>query len=624
MAAPITGFTPLLLSSLALHLLLLGPLLALTPGTVSTGGASSRWTPALRYRDAGEVNQQQQHREAGELPRGNWDLRWSRWTVVRIQREGCAGAQLQGWTLGGDLRVGAGEKRLRGLQRPGAPLLPPFPLLPGARSSGNSDGVGAAEGVERGGMGRKGVVSPPASPAFASLLPQNGKKKAVQRTKTCVQRWSAPRPHLAKRDAAGAFVHVSGPCSSPGSGERRGGKVCRGSPEVKRLLAASHVHCLIPNKQLILPANKHSLGSFPAAPACCNHPISGSSLPHTDASDDILDRIRAAKLDYIWHFPTFNFCNNGGIYETRQQPVYRDNGNKMVWDTNGSSARVDRRAADCFYLGRHNVIDLNSSGEGCGDKRVSVCMASRGVFLDCSLFGCRIVKPKGARITDEGRGDGREVNDLRGGGGVDHVNKHVNLSNYPDNDLVFPSPTRGKSVPATRQQSTQTQGERREVTGGCFSCLGRKEMGPALVMAPKGGMAQMNLLIQFALNSIAEMPGRQVLSNKRAVMSLTQTDADNYSKRVKQAKKLHMCASKVEKTSEAEPASDSGFFLTAKIPGAVSATTCTAAERNPFLRTQPNHTIVKYVSFPLQINLTTQQGESLFHSAPTDSLHHFQ
>ncbi|MEQ2197410.1 hypothetical protein XENOCAPTIV_029021, partial [Xenoophorus captivus] len=593
-----------------------------------------RWTPALRYRDASEVNQQQLHqcREGGGLPRGSWDLRWSRWTVVRIQTEGCTRAQRAGWTLGGDQLDGARKERLIGLQRPQAPLLPPFPLLPSTRSSFNSDG---AEGVERGGMGRKGVVSPPASPAFAFLPAQNGKKRAVQRTKTCVRRWSASRPHLAKRGADRAFVHVSGPCISPGSGERRGGKVCRGAPEVKRVSAAWHVHCLIPNKQLILPTNKPSLGSFSAAPSWCNYPISGCSLPHTDASDDIrcypvcsiLDCIRATKLDHICQFSTLNFCNNGCTYKTKQQPVYMDTSNKMVWDANGSSVCVDG-SGGCSCLGRHNIINLNNNREKGDDGRVAGYLTSRGGFLDSSHFCCGIAKRKHSRITDEGRGDGKDVNDLRGGGGVDHVKKHVNLSNYPDNDL------QGKSVPATRQQSSRTQGERREVTGGCFSCLGQKEMGVALYMAPKGGMAQMNLFIQFALNSIAEMPVRQVLPNKKAITWLVQTNADNYLKRVKLTKKLYMSVAKVEKTSKAESASDSGFFLPAKFPvtspSAVSAMTYYAAERNPFLVMQPNHSVVQCVSFFSQINLTTPQ-ESLPHSpsaeevasAPTEALHVF-
>ncbi|KAM4738217.1 cadherin EGF LAG seven-pass G-type receptor 3 isoform 1-T1 [Anableps anableps] len=634
MAAPITGFTPLLLLSLALHLLLLGPLLALTPGTVSTGGATSRRTPALRYRVAGEVNQQQQHpcKEADGFPRGSWDLRWSRWTVVRIQTEGCTGAQRAGGTLGGDQLDGARKERLRGLQRSRAPLLPPFPpRLPSTRSTFNSDG--AAEGVERGEMERKGVVSPPASPDFTSLPAQNGKKRTVQRTKTCVQRWSAPRPHLAKRGADRAFVHASGPCSLPGSGERRGGKVYRGAPEVKSLLAAWHVHCLIPNKQLILSASKPSLGSFPAAPSWCSHPISGCSLPHTDASDDIIKRytassisdcIKTTQLDYICYFPTFNFCNNGCICKTSQQPVYRDSSNKMVWDANGNSASVERRDGDCSYVGRHNVINLSSSGEEGDDGRVAGSMTRGGAFLDSSLFCCGVAKPKHARITDEGRGDGTDGNDLRGGGGVDHINKHVNLSNYPDNDLVFPSPTWEKLVPATRQQSSQTHAESREVTGVCFSCLGRKEMGAALFMTPKGGMAQMNLLIQFALNSITEIPGRQVLFNKSAIKFLVQTDVDNFSMRVKLAEKLHMCAAKVEETSEAASTCDSGFFLPAKFPvtspSGVSAMTYSAAEHNPFLLMQPNHIVVKNVLFFSQINLTMQQDESLLRSSPPEEL----
>lgn len=645
MAAPITGFTPLLLSSLALHLLLLGPLLALTPGTVSTGGASIRWTPALFYRDSGEVYQQHQCREAGGLPRGNWDLRWSRWTVARRQTEGCTGAQCTGGTFGGDQLDGARKRRLRGLQRPRGSSLPPFPLrLPSRRSTFNSDGVGAAEGVERGGMEGKGVVSSPATLAFTSFPIHNGKKRAVQRTKTCVQQWSAPKPHLTKRDADIAFVHASGPCSSPGSVEERGAKVCRGAPEVKRLSAALHVHCLIPDKQLILPANKPSLGSFSAAPSWCTHPISICSLPHTDASDDIYKRymvysisdcIRATKLDNVCQFPVYYFYNNGIIYKTKQQPVYWKRSNKMVWDTNWNSANVGRRAGDCSYLGRHCVVNRYSSREEGSYGRVAGGMPRKGPFLDSSHFCCAISKPKHARIPDERRGDGTEGNYLRGGGGFDHVNKHVKLSNYPDNDLVFPSLTQGKLVPATRQQSSQTQGEKREVTGCCFSSLGGKKIGTALFMTPKGGMAQMNLLIQFVPNSITEMPGRQVLSNKRPIMMPIQMEADNYSNRVKLAKRLHMCAAKVEETSDTESASDSGFFLPAKFtvtsPIGVSAKTYSAAEHNPVLLIQPNYTISKYVSFFSQIYLTTQQDESLFHltpakqavSAQTEALHVF-
>ncbi|XP_028438418.1 cadherin EGF LAG seven-pass G-type receptor 3 [Perca flavescens] len=237
MAVPLPGFTPLLLSSLALHLLLLGPLFALAPGTVNTGGASIRWIPGLCYRDAGKVSQQQQQQreEAGELPRGSWNLRPSRWTVERIQTEGCSGVQRAERTLGRYHQDGARGTRKEGLKGvgtfwrsgngPTAPSSPPPPLHPGIRSRSSSDGVGAGQGVERGGITRKGVVFPPASPAFTSSPVQNGKKRAVQRTRACAQRWPASRPHLAKRGAARAFVHASGLCRAPGSGEMRGGEV---------------------------------------------------------------------------------------------------------------------------------------------------------------------------------------------------------------------------------------------------------------------------------------------------------------------------------------------------------------------------------------------------------------
>ncbi|XP_010764715.1 cadherin EGF LAG seven-pass G-type receptor 3 [Notothenia coriiceps] len=237
MAALLPGFTPLLLSSLALHLLLLGPLFALTPETVSTGGASNRWTPGLSHRDAGKVSRQQQKQqreEAGESLRGSWNLRPSRWTVERIHTEGCCRVG----TLGGYTQDGARGTRKEGLKGVGTFSSPPPPLPPGIRNRSSSDGVGAGEGVERGRMRRKGVVSSPASPAFTSSPVQNGKKRAVQRTRACAQRWPASRPHLAKRGAAGAFVHASGLYGAPGSVKRRGGEVWERAPAVTpRILA---------------------------------------------------------------------------------------------------------------------------------------------------------------------------------------------------------------------------------------------------------------------------------------------------------------------------------------------------------------------------------------------------
>uniref|UniRef100_A0A665T0T1 Cadherin, EGF LAG seven-pass G-type receptor 3 n=1 Tax=Echeneis naucrates TaxID=173247 RepID=A0A665T0T1_ECHNA len=254
MAAPLSGFTPLLLSSLALHLLLLGPLFALTPGTGNTGGVSSQWTPGLCYRDAGKVSQKQQQQRcegAGESPSGSWYLRPSRWTVERIQTKGCCGGKLGGYQRAGARRTR--EERLKGVgtlwrrgDGPPAPSPPPPPLHPGIWSRSSSDGVSSGEGVERGRMRRKGVVSPPASPAFTSAPPQNGKKRSVQRTRACAQRWPASRPHLAKRGAAGAFVHASGLCRAPGSGGRMGGELRERAPEVSRLSAARC--CLTPER----------------------------------------------------------------------------------------------------------------------------------------------------------------------------------------------------------------------------------------------------------------------------------------------------------------------------------------------------------------------------------------
>ncbi|KAM6924902.1 uncharacterized protein FYW49_005133 [Xenentodon cancila] len=362
MAAPLTGFTPLLLSSLALHLLLLGPLLALTPRRVSTGGASNRWTPGLCYREAGKVNQQQQHQRerAGESHGESRHLRPCRWTVVRIQPESCSGAQRAGGTQEGfqlDAARRAWKKRWKGLAMflggtcgPAAPSPPSSVLQPCIRSRSNSDGVGAAEGVKRTETGRKGVVSPTASPAFTFLLAQNGKKRAVQRTKTCAQRWPALRPHLTKRGAAGAFVHVSGLCRAPGSGERG-----ERAHEVRRLTISSPTPRHI---QILLLTNKSLSGVFPTAPSWCNHLLSGFILFHTDASKytfitkhiltNTSDCIWVTKLDHICRFPTFD-SSQIGYTDQIKQPISRDSNKKKLRDAKGGSFRVDRRAGNCAH-----------------------------------------------------------------------------------------------------------------------------------------------------------------------------------------------------------------------------------------------------------------------------------
>lgn len=605
MAARITGFTPFLLSSLALHLLFLISLLALAPGTVSTEGASSRWTPGLHHRDAGKAKQQEEQNHAEEAwrsPRGSWNPRLSRWAVARTQTGGCSGVERAGGILGGCHQGGARGKqngKLKGVrtfwERPDRP---PSPSPSSHLHHGSSDGAGKCLGRR---MERKGVVSPPASPVFTLLPVQNGKKRAVQRTKT----WrSELKPHLTECGADRAFVHASGRCRAPGSVTRRGGKVCTGGCKVERLLAAWcsqtfwHVHCLILHNQLLFLANTPSPGFFPAAPSWCNRPISGYSLPHADASNHkcypfFSDWIQAAKLDCVCYFPTFIFSQTGCTYKIKQQPVYKNINKKQVWDT-------DRRAGNCSHLGRHSVISSNRTEKA------------------ESYQGARVnARSDYARIVDEGRCSRREVKGRRGG--LYHSNKYVKLSHYLDNGLVFPIVTlllstdnefqKEKPEPASRGQS-------REVTGGCFSCLGRRnprgEGYLAGFMGPQGGGTQMSLLNQFSIK--AELSNQHFESKKKAsdtklnyveFNSRTKTETDNY-QRVNLSKPSSINAKKVQISA---PASDSDFVSPAKFPcssfSAVSAIAHSATKLKTHKGTREQH-----VSFPPQIIQTTWQSSS--------------
>ncbi|XP_040904012.1 cadherin EGF LAG seven-pass G-type receptor 3 [Toxotes jaculatrix] len=696
MAAPLSGFTPLLYSSLVLHLLLLGPLFALAPGTWITGGVSNRWTPGLCHRDAGKVNQKQQQqrcKEAGESPTGSWYLRPSRWTVERIQTEGCSGVQLTGGTLGGYQQDGARKERLKrvgtawrsgdGPPAPSPPPPPPPPLHPGIWSRSSSDGVGSGEGVERGGMRRKGVVSPPVSPAFTSSPVQNGKKRAVQRTRACAQRWPASRPHLAKRGAARAFVHASGLCRAPGSGGRRGGEVLERAGEVRRPFASwcsptpgHFLHWSSPDKQALCAANHPSPGPSPTGCSCCIHPLSGHSSPHAEASDTFRcnprftknsDCIQRSKLDHICHFSACNSSQSGYTDNIQPHPGYRNSNNNKAYGADGGSASVDRRAGNCSHLGRHNVIDPFSNREGVDDSCLTGCMRrrekERGAWSGgdeeegrkayrCSavisagnrgLLGCfgpplhdEKAEYNHARVMDQGRerDDKREGTD---GGGVNQGNKHINLSNYPDNDLAFPILTlqcrfdnklrQGKSAPGTRGQGSQTRGESGGVPGGCSGCLDRGEMGDGYLaefIVPEGGIAQRNLRIQFTPSSITETRGQRFLSSQSAriaskypgpVLSTpTLTQTGDYAGSVNLSKQLCLSAEKVKATSETVPVGDSGFFSPAKFPvkspSVVSATSRSAAAFKPRFLTQPHHTTANRLSFLSEINLTTWQDDS--------------
>ncbi|XP_042348498.1 cadherin EGF LAG seven-pass G-type receptor 3 [Plectropomus leopardus] len=642
MAAPLPGFTPLLLSSLALHLLLLGPLFALTPGTVNTGGASNRWTPGLFHRDAGKVSQQQQQQqrqEAGESPRGSWNLRPSRWTVERIQTEGCSRVRRAGGTLGRYGTRGTRKERLKGVgtfwgSGDGPPSPPPPPLHPGIGSRSSSDGAG--EGVGRVGTRRKGVVSTPASPAFTSSPVQNGKKRAVQRTRACAQRWPASRPHLAKRGAAGAFVRASGLCGAPGSGERRGGEVWERAREVRRRFATWCSQ--IPDKQTLSPVKNPSLGSLPTGCSCCIPPLSGYSSAHSEASNPFKfhpsfnnnsDCLQGSKLDYICHFST------GHTDKIQPRPLCWSNNNK-AWDDgdDGGSASVHRRAGNCSHLGRHNVIDPNrergddSCLSGCirckergarsgGDEEEAYRCSAPAVInpSTCALLdGC-------GRIIDRERDGRREENEGRTRG-VNRGNKYINLSNYADNGLAFPILTllcnelpQGKSAPATRGQSSQTRRESREAPGGCFGCLDRIEMGGGYLaefMVPGGVIAQRNLPIQLPPSSIKETPCQRFLSSKSAIPKFAknlglvlnsppQTQTGDYAE-IELSNRL--CAKKVT----SETAGDSGFFSPAKFP-VVSAASRSATAITRRLLTQPDDRTEKHVSFFPVINLTTWQDD---------------
>ncbi|XP_068600336.1 cadherin EGF LAG seven-pass G-type receptor 3 [Brachionichthys hirsutus] len=631
MAALLPGFTPLLqLSSLALHLLLLGPLFALTPGTPNTGGASNRWTLG---RDAGKVNRQQQQRqsgETGESPSGSWDLRPSRWTVELIQPQGCSGAQRAGGTPGGyyhDGARGAGKERVKGVSTlwrggtpPPAPPPPPPPpplLLQGIRSGSSSDGVG--EGEDAGRMRRKGVVSFPASLTFTSLSVQNDKKRAVQRTRARVQQWPASRPHLSKRGAARTFVHASGLWWAPGSARRSGGETCERAYEVRRLPSPS--------------LNKHapSLINSPLPTGCSRwiNFLSGYNSPnytlrfHPCFTHDS-DWIQGSKL--ICHFST---CSQTGYTETTpHHPVYRSSSQALV--AGGGSAGADSRAGNCSHLGRHNVIDSCSIRVGGDESCLTDCVGRRessgGYDAEgkeagrCS--GQAAINPatearphrpgppvhdaKSMRhychttITNKGgvEAERREEGHFRKGG---MNNQHNKSSNYPDNDLALLLPKlrcradnelqRGESAAA---QSGAAHREGADVPGGCLRCVGSGKVGEGYLAAftvPGGSITQRNLPIQCN-SSVTKTTGQRFLSGKREIPEIPlknpdpallvppKTQTGNYSRSGKLSKPLPLSDQVMLATLETESGGDSGFISSAKFPLKSSVVVSATTEMN--------------------------------------------
>ncbi|XP_071331336.1 cadherin EGF LAG seven-pass G-type receptor 3 isoform X3 [Trachinotus anak] len=237
--------------------------------------------------------------------------------------------------------------------------------------------------------------------------------------------------------------------------------------------------------------------------------------------------------------------------------------------------------------------------------------------------------------------DERERDDRRegkGGGGVNQGNKHINLSNYPDNDLAFPiltllckadnEPQQGKSAPESTGPSRQSRGGSREVPGGSSGCLDSTEMGDGYLagfMVPGGGIAQRNLPIQFTPSSITETHGQCFLSSKSAIAKIAsvhpvvfntppQTQTGDCTESGKLSEPPPPSAEKVKATSETQPAGDSGFFSPAEFPvksaSVVSDTTLSAAALKPRLLAQPDLTRAKLLTLFAEINLTTWQDDS--------------
>lgn len=592
MAAPPPGFTPLLLSSLALHLLLLGPLFALTPGTVSAGAASHPWSG-----DAGKVRRQQQKHpepqqrwcvEARESPRGSWNVCPSRWTAQRIQTGGCWG------TLGGyfrnGTRRGTQEVRLRGVgtlwryEAGTSPPLPPLPLPPPPppphhRGSGSSrsrfDGVGAGEGWR---LRRKGVVPPTVAPAFASLPVHNGKKRALQRTRACAQLWPASRPHLAKRGAAGAFVSASGLCGAPGSEDGRRGEEVRERGGGARTLPAADRS---PDKSALNPAINFSPETSDRKPPKSTFPRLSPSTNNLDASD----------LECMCRLSTYD------AFPTRSTRTSHHRGE--AGGVGEVSLLARRRACNCSHLARHNVIDpgrvrvggddscLTSQCRKTDEKEAGRCGIKPGVVphLVCCAPPALDAHAKyhyRAIVAVKGR-DGDEINEGSGvsGWGMCEGNKHINSSHYAGNYLALPILTslcavdnellQGKPAPVT---SSHAFGEGREVTGGGFAlnAAGVGDGFSAGFMVPEGGVTQRDTPIQSTFSSIGEIASRNITHAGAALEKHTDTRAgENRAKSVAPPEPPPRFADEVSATPGSETRGDSGFFAPVKFAAVAPA-----------------------------------------------------
>ncbi|KAG7519448.1 cadherin EGF LAG seven-pass G-type receptor 3 isoform X2 [Solea senegalensis] len=564
-------------------------------GKVS-GGAGGAGT------DAGKVSQEQQRQrseEAGESQTGSWCLRPGRWSVERIHTDGSSGVQ----RAGGFKQDGTRRERLKQagtLWRKWSgdgPVFPPSPppLPPGIRSR-SSDGVSSGEGTERGRMERrKGVVSSPGSPAFTSSPVQSGKKRSVQRTRECEQRWPASRPHLTKRGGARAFVHASGLRGAPGSRGKTPVEELQRAYEVKKPLGSrcsptSEHLCWFSLSSSV--ANKPSLGHMPTGGSCCIPPLYGYSSPNAQASNHTFrfnlsitkksDHIRRSNVVHICHFPAYNSFQICDRDKTQPHPGYRNSCNNKAVDGDGGST------SNCSDLDKNNVIDLSSNNEG-GD--------------DSCLTGCRRERSEGHK--EEGKEVHRcnTVINLCTRGHMGCCEPPFHYAKYRVNNEL----RHGKSAPQTKGQSRQTQGESRVFPGACFGCLDRIEMGDGYLaefMVPEGGIAQRNLPIQFTPSNITGTHGQHVLSSNSTIQEITlnypgpvlntpiNRHTDDYAVDGKLYKPLQLSA---VHTCETEPLGDSGFFSPAELPvkphsNVLSATSHSASGIKPRLLTTANHT----------------------------------
>ncbi|KAM8829797.1 cadherin EGF LAG seven-pass G-type receptor 3 isoform 2-T2 [Synchiropus picturatus] len=478
MAAPPPGFPPLLLFPLVVHLLLLGPLFAITPRTVTKGGGFY----GRSCGDAGKVSQQ-----CGEAGGSRWIVRPVRWRGARTD-----GAR---WT-----REGAGTLLGRVNSAPVS-----TPLFPGS-----------SPGAERDVMTRrKGVVSPPKVHASSACSPVLvGKKRAVQRTRERRQRWPAAGPHLNKR---GAFVRASG--GLPGS---RGEEVCERACEVRRLgtmRAASKTHAL--------SMGCHpSPGACPASSSCCiHHPLCDNQAATRPSSS----RTHAHHVDYI---STGSTGDHAGAFRSKVSD--EDAGD-------GSLSCEVRGAGNYSHLGRHNVIDPSrdrTEGEdssGCaggtlrgsneGDKEEEG--EGQGNNTPADVHSRTGVHPQ-QESDSYWKEQGYVVTE------VNPCYKSTHLSNCSDNYFCHPLTCASDSEIQQEESAGTSMEENRVVSSGCADGV---EMGAAYLsefMAPQGGVTQRNLhnqstILDFPRANSELVSVKQVHEIRSKILTLNNSAKEWYS-----------------------------------------------------------------------------------------------